>query len=75
MRFSGPKQVILGIERVVSNIDTVVFGGWHTSVDLELNQSDGPRGHKGCHPLTLLGKGDRMIQANGRLAVTAVVPI
>jgi hypothetical protein len=75
MEFNGPKQIILGTGKVVSNIDTTVSGGCRTSVELELDQGGDPRDYKGFHQLFLLGKWDRIIKAYGQLAGIDVVPI
>jgi L-fucose isomerase-like protein len=75
MKFIGPKQIVLGTGKVVSNIDTTVSGGCRTSVELQLDQGGDPRDYRGFHQLFLLGKWDRMIQAYGQLAGIDVVPI
>jgi hypothetical protein len=75
MEFNGPKQIILGTGKVVSNIDTTVSGGCRTSVEVALDQGGDPRDYKGFHQLFLLGKWDRMIKAYGQLAGIEVVPI
>jgi hypothetical protein len=75
MEFSGPKQIILGTGKVVSNIDTTVSGGCRTSVEVEMDQGGDPRDYKGFHQLFLLGKWDRMLKAYGQLAGIDVVPI
>jgi len=75
MEFNGPKQIILGTGKVVSNIDTTVSGGCRTSVEVEMDQGGDPRDYKGFHQLFLLGKWDRMIKAYGQLAGIDVVPI
>jgi len=75
MEFNGPKQIILGTGKVVSNIDTTVSGGCRTSVEVELDQGGDPRDYRGFHQLFLLGKWDRMIKAYGQLAGIEVAPI
>lgn len=75
MEFNGPKQIIMGTGKVVSNIDTTVSGGCRTSVEVELDQGGDPRDYKGFHQLFLLGKWDRMIKAYGQLAGIEVAPI
>lgn len=75
MEFNGPKQIILGTGKVVSNIDTTVLGGCRTSVEVEMDQGGDPRDYKGFHQLFLLGKWDRMIKAYGQLAGIEVAPL
>jgi len=75
MEFNGPKQIILGTGKVVSNVDTTVSGGCRTSVEVALDQGGDPRDYRGFHQLFLLGKWDRMIKAYGQLAGIEVAPI
>ena len=75
MEFNGPKQIILGTGKVVSNIDTTVSGGCRTSVEVEMDQGGDPRDTKGFHQLFILGKWDRMLKAYGQLAGIEVAPI
>jgi hypothetical protein len=75
MEFNGPKQIIVGAGKVVSNIDTTVSGGCRTSVEVELDHGGDPRDTKGFHQLFILGKWDRMLKAYGQLAGIEVAPI
>jgi len=75
MKFSGPKQIILGTGQVVANIDTPPCGGCRTSVELKMDNVADPRDCKGFHQLFILGRHERQFQTYCQLAGIEVVPV
>ncbi len=75
MKFDGPKKMILGTGRVVSNIDTPPCGGCRTSVELQMDNVSDPRDCQGFHQLFILGRHDRMLAAYCRLTGIETAPI
>jgi hypothetical protein len=75
MEFAGPKAIIVGEGRVVSNIPQPPSGCCRTAVEVELFGAKDTLDAKGFHQLFILGKHKRTIQAYGKLANVDVQPI
>ncbi len=75
MDFEGPKKIILGTGRVLSNIETPPAGGCRTSVEVEVDDVPDVRDTKGFHQLFIYGDLENAFKAYCQLANIEVVHI
>ena len=75
MKFQGPKSIILGTGRVVSNIAQPPAGCCRTAVELELDGVPDAGDTKGFHQLFIYGDLERPFRAYCKLAGIQVVHI
>ena len=68
MEFDGPDKIILGIGRVIRNIDTPPAGGCRTSLEIELDGVSDARDTKGFHQLFIYGNLENQFKAYCQLA-------
>jgi hypothetical protein len=75
MKFQGPKSIILGTGKVVSNIDTPPAGGCRTSLEMTVDGVADSRDTKGFHQLLIYDDLERPFKAYCQFAGIEVVHV
>lgn len=75
MKFTGPRKMIIGTGKVISNIDTPPAGGCRTSVELAMEDKPDPRDCAGFHQLFILGDHAKLLERYCQLAGIEAAPV